>query len=279
MKNGIRRGIAAALAVVAAAAVAVGAAGTGSAAAPSSLKAFGLTSNGTTMVAFTTDRPDVLNWVRKPSGLVGDTALSGLDFRVQDGKLYALGNRGGIYTVLVTSDERVLLTKVSQLTVALQGAFFDVDFNPAADRLRIVSDTGQNLRHNLNDHTTVVDGILTSNGVTAVGYTNNDLNSDTATTLFGINTLTDQTVIVAPPNNGTLNPTGSTVVKIEPNAGCDIFSDLVNGKAVAATAFCAFDPEGPGTNGLYTVNLLNGEATLVGEFPLDITEVAVALQS
>jgi hypothetical protein len=279
MKNRIRRGIAAALAVAAAAAIAVGSAGIGAAAAPSSLQAFGLTGDGTLMAAFKTDRPDVLDWVRRPSGLVGDTTLQGLDFRVQDGKLYALGNRGGIYTVTVTSDQRVVLAKVSQLTVTLQGSFFGFDFNPAADRLRIVSDTGQNLRHNLNDHTTVVDGILTSNGVTAVGYTNNDLNADTATTLFGVNTLTDQVVILAPPNNGTLNPTGSTVVKIEPNAGFDIFSELVNGKAVAVTAFGAFDPEGPAMNGLYTVNLLNGEATLVDVFPLDITEVAVALQS
>ena len=266
------------VALAAAMGVVVGSAGTGSAAAVSPLQAFGLTSDGMLMVGFRTDRPDVLQWVRRPSGLVGDTTLQGLDFRVQDGKLYALGNRGGIYTVVVTADAKVVLTKVSQLTVALQGTLFGFDFNPAADRLRIVSDTGQNLRHNLNDNTTVVDGTLTSNGVTAVGYTNNDLNADTATTLFGVNTLTDQVVIIAPPNNGTLNPTGSLVVKVEPNAGFDIYSELVNGKAVTPTAFGAFDPEGPGAPGLYTVNLLNGEATLVDIFPLDITEVAVALQ-
>jgi hypothetical protein len=32
-------------------------------------------------------------------------------------------------------------TMVSQLTLPLTGMFFGVDFNPAADRLRVVSDT------------------------------------------------------------------------------------------------------------------------------------------
>jgi Domain of unknown function (DUF4394) len=40
-------------------------------------------------------------------------------------------------------------TKVSQSTAALQRSAFGVDFNPAADRLR-VSDAGQNLRHDAN---------------------------------------------------------------------------------------------------------------------------------
>jgi hypothetical protein len=34
---------------------------------------------------------------------------------------------------------------VSQLTVGLMGNAFGVDFNPAANRLRVVSDLGQNL--------------------------------------------------------------------------------------------------------------------------------------
>jgi hypothetical protein len=44
-------------------------------------------------------------------------------------------------------------TKVSQLTVPLSGGAFDMDFNPAANRLRVISDSGQNLRHNLDDPT------------------------------------------------------------------------------------------------------------------------------
>ena len=76
-----------------------------------------------------------------------DTALVGIDFRVQDGQLYGVGNGGGVYTLDTTNAQASL---VNRLTVALDGTFFGVDFNPAADRLRIVSDTGQNLSHDVN---------------------------------------------------------------------------------------------------------------------------------
>lgn len=81
---------------------------------------------------------------------------------MQNGKLYGVGNLGGIYTLSTRSRDG---TKVGQLTVALQGTRFGVDFNPAANRLRVISDTGQNLRHNIDDPaaptTTTVDGTLT----------------------------------------------------------------------------------------------------------------------
>src|SRR5688500_14980587 len=122
--------------------------------------------------------------------------------------MYGVGNYGGIYTIKtppVTPD--VVVTKVSQLSVPLYGTRFGVDFNPAADRLRVISDAGQNLRHNLNDGTTVADATLTTppatgpaKGVTAAAYTNNDLDARTATTLFDINTVADQVVIQSPAN-------------------------------------------------------------------------------
>jgi hypothetical protein len=61
--------------------------------------------------------------------LVGDASLVGIDYRVQDGKLYGVGDQGGIYTI---STRGAVATMVSWLTVPLQGASFGVDFNPAA---------------------------------------------------------------------------------------------------------------------------------------------------
>ena len=79
------------------------------------------------------------------SGLQGsDSALVGMDFRVQDGLLYGVGNGGGLYTI---DTDSALATPAGQLTVVLSGTSFGVDFNPAANALRIISDTGQNLRH------------------------------------------------------------------------------------------------------------------------------------
>ncbi|MER7346224.1 DUF4394 domain-containing protein [Streptomyces aurantiacus] len=293
-----RKRIGAAVAVVSvSAALLVTAPGTGSAAPSSapaaaaepeavpSLRAYGITGDGTLMATFTTDRPTVLDWVRAVTGLSGDQKLVGIDYRPQDGLMYGVGDKGGIYTIKTppaTSD--VVVTKVSQLQVALYGTNFDIDFNPAADRLRLLSDNGQNLRHNLHDDTTIEDATLTTppatgpaRGVTAAAYTNNDLNAATVTSLFNVNTTTDQVVIQAPANNGTLSPTGSLGFDAGANAGLDIFSTLANGKTKDNTAFASLTPYGASTPSLYTVNLLTGEPTAVGQFPLNITDLALTL--
>src|SRR6266511_4548638 len=78
-----------------------------------------------------------------------------------------------------------------------RGTWFDVDFNPAANRLRGISDRGQNLRHNLDDPTGPPTrghsgrhrpdhppATEVTSGVTGAAYHNNDGDPDTATTLF-----------------------------------------------------------------------------------------------
>jgi len=288
MKAGLRKRIAAAVAVVSAAtALTVSAPGSSSAApaATPSLRAFGITGDGTLMATFWTDNPKVLDWVRLVTGLSGDTKLVGIDFRVQNGLMYGLGDKGGIYTITTpptTTD--VVVTKVSQLKVALYGTVFDIDFNPAADRLRVVSNYGQNLRHNLNDGTTAADTMLNfppsttaAQGVTAAGYTNNDLVGSTATTLFDVDTFNDQVVIQSPPNEGNLVPTGLLGFDALTDAGLDIYSALTNGKTTANTAFASLTPYNATLPSLYTLNVLTGEPTPVGQFPLNITDLAVSL--
>ncbi|WP_030227006.1 DUF4394 domain-containing protein [Streptomyces sp. NRRL WC-3626] len=302
MSTGIRKKLAAAVTVACTTAlVAVTAPGSSTAQAQvASLRAFAITSDGTRMATFTTDRPDILDWVRVVKGLVGDTALVGIDFRVQNGLMYGVGNQGGIYTIQTPPQTvDVVVTKVSQLTIPLYGTNFGVDFNPAANRLRVISDNGQNLRHNIDDKTagaspaaghTAEDSVLStpgvenvSRGVTAAAYTNNDLNGETATTLFDLNTTTDQVVIQSPANNGTLAPTGKLGVDAGANAGFDIYSDLVNGKTVSATGFAAVTPPNSTLTTFYTVDVLTGTATAVAtddpRFPLPIGDVAVALDT
>jgi hypothetical protein len=286
--RGNRKRIAAAVATVSASiALLLGTPGTGTAspAATPSLRAYGITGDGTLMATFTTDRPTVLDWVRAVTGLSGDVKLLALDYRPQNGLMYGLGDKGGIYTIKTppaTTD--VVVTKVSQLQVALYGTNFDMDFNPAADRLRVLSDNGQNLRHNLADHTTVEDTTLTtppatgpSRGVTAAAYTNNDLDATTGTTLFDIDTTLDQVVIQSPPNAGFLTATGSLGLDAGANAGLDIYSTLTGGKTTANTAFASLTPYGASTPSLYSVDLLTGATASVGQFPLNITDLAISL--
>jgi hypothetical protein len=276
----------AAVLVTATAAVVMGLGTSSSAASAPALQAYGIAGSGTLMLSFKTNNPEQNDWVKRITGLSGDTAVIGIDFRVQDGKLYAVGNKGGIYVIGIPT---TIATKVSQLAVDLYGTKFGVDFNPAADRLRVISDNGQNLRHNLNDHSTSEDTTLTTppangpaKGVTAAAYTNNDLNGTTNTTLVDVNTATDQVVIQSPANNGFLVATGSLGVDAGLDAGFDIYSDLTNGKTVSATAFAVLTPAG-GFQTLYTVDLLTGAATPAsdagGIFPLDVSDIAVALDT
>src|SRR5688500_1314170 len=98
MRTRIKRAIAGAVAVASTMTAVVLGTRAGPAAAASNLLAYGIAGNGTLMLQFWTDTPDRNDWVKRITGLSGDTAVVGIDFRVQDGKLYAVGNQGGIYT-------------------------------------------------------------------------------------------------------------------------------------------------------------------------------------
>ncbi len=220
----------------------------------------------------------------------GDTALIGIDFRVQNGLLYGVGNKGGVYT-LDTSNAVALL--VNRLSVPLDDSIsFGVDFNPAADRLRIVSSKGQNLRHNVNaGGVTLNDGALNypaatpistrgpiASGVVGAAYTNNDLNADTATTLYTLDSTLDQIAIQSPANDGTLAATGKLGVNASEVAGFDIYSRTRSGVSVDALALASIKTA-EGTMGLYSVKLPTGKASLRGSFAAQviITDIAIPL--
>ena len=135
---------------------------------------FGLTS-ANRLVTFNRAAPSVQTAVAI-TGLQGGEQLLGIDVRplgAPDGVLFALGSSGRIYTIDPTSGAA---TQKAQLTAdatdttnpftALDGTEFGVDFNPVVDRLRVVSNTGQNLRINVDTGATITDGALNSAGVT-----------------------------------------------------------------------------------------------------------------
>ncbi|MGW2302496.1 DUF4394 domain-containing protein [Streptomyces sp. NPDC001809] len=241
------------------------------------------------LVAFTTDAPGHAHSVGQVSGLSGDSKLVGIDYRVQDGHLYGVGDKGGIYTL---DAHTAKATKVSDLTVDLEGSYFGVDFNPAANRLRVISDTGQNLRHNIDDkaapRTTISDGTLknpatppstdtpVAMGVTGAAYTNNDVVMGTATTLFDIDTTNDRVSLQSPANAGSLAPTGGLGIKAGPSAGFDIHYDAKQGTNHGFAVLHADNAAG-----LYGINLLTGKASHTGHFPshLKVSDLAVKLSN
>ena len=243
------------------------------------------------LVCFSDRKPEKARIIGTLAGFSGgDTRLLGIDFRPQDGLMYGVGNGGGLYRVDTVS---AMLTMVGQLSVLPDPAAtaFGVDFNPAANALRIVADTGQNLRQSFANlgsanplTATAVDAMLNytatatpgpvAMGVVGAAYTNNDLAAGTATTLFVLDANLAQIDLQSPANSGFLVATGK--LGVAPNAGgFDIYSVLrgsvtVNQRALAALVVA-------GTAGLYDVDLLTGRATLRGSFGTAVVDIAVPL--
>src|SRR5262245_39117450 len=71
--------------------------------------------------------------------------LIGIDFRVSDGRLYAVTDTGSLYTIGLTSSRLGDATLVSNLTPRFAGGFQSLmDFNPVLDAIRLIGSNDQN---------------------------------------------------------------------------------------------------------------------------------------
>ena len=221
---------------------------------------------------------------RKPlQGLPAGDHLVGIDFRVARGVLYGLSRQGLLFTIDTASGR---MTRVGSQTLALplEGTDFGFDFNPAADRIRVVSGSF-NLRLH-PDTGAVVDGDANAAGVQPDGrlaygagdasvgrtpdivgaaYTYNK-QDEKLTTNFALDRTLGTLVMqgsregaqpVVSPNTGRLTTIGALGLGPFVDAAFDI-SDLSN------TAYAAIRLQASGPTRLYGVNLSTGRAELVG---------------
>jgi len=196
------------------------------------------------------------------TALAGGASLVGIDVRPADGKLYGLTSEGSV----VTLDARTgKWEKKSELTEKLpSGASFAVDFNPVADRLRVLTNTGMSYRINVDDGKTTVDGSLKfadadvhkgmTAKVTAAAYSNSYAGSK-ETTLYDIDLGTGALLKQAPPNDGTLNTIGKLGVSLGGPIAFDIAADGKGGNTGWLLA--------GGT--LYALDLASGQAKSAGK--------------
>jgi hypothetical protein len=137
------------------------------------------------LLKFNAGRPGRILATVNITGLQAGETLLGVDYRVSKEQLYALGSTGRLYTV---DDETGVATVVgSPFAVKLEGTQFGFDFNPAVDRIRVVSNTGQNLRLH-PDTGAVVDGNATLDGVQTDGklaYAAGDTNAGKSPVVAG----------------------------------------------------------------------------------------------
>ena len=197
----------------------------------------------------------------KVSGATGG-ALIGIDVRPADGMLYGITADGTIWTIDAATGKA---TQKSKLDMPLPGGTqpMTVDFNPVADRLRIIGADGTNLRINVDDGKVTKDGNLKfadtdmhkgeTPKIVAGAYTNS-IKGAKETTLYDIDAIIGGLIKQAPPNDGVLNAVGKL--------------------GVTGQAF-AFDIAADGNGGnegwlmagesLYRVDLASGKATEHGK--------------
>jgi hypothetical protein len=217
----------------------------------------GLTPNNT-LVMFDSSNPTTIKDI-KVSEIEG--RLIGIDIRPANGMLYGVTDTSKIYTIDSATGKATL---VSTLSIPFKGGMRSgVDFNPVADRLRLVGANGQNFRINVETGAVTNDGALayasgdknarSGASISAGAYTNSMAGAKT-TQLFNIDTVQDSLVLQSPPNDGVLKTIGSLGTDFISMAGMDIVSDGNGGNMAFAVSGST----------LYSINLEKGAAQSIG---------------
>ena len=239
---------------------------------------------GHQLVRFNAGQPQKVTMIGAVRGLPAGESLVAIDFRVSRGVLFALGSTGRLYTLDAKTAEAKALG-AGPLAIPLAGTDFGFDFNPTVDRIRIVSDAGQNFRAH-PDTGAAVDGNPNAEGVqpdgllayaagdanagakpriVGAGYTYNKQN-EKITTNFAIDAATESLVTqgsregatpAVSPNTGQLFTVGSLGVGPFRHASFDI-GDVSN------AAYLAVDLVRQAGTRFYAVDLATGKATFIG---------------
>jgi hypothetical protein len=230
-------------------------------------------SNGNALLRFKAAAPGTIEATVLISGLQVNETLVAIDFRPANGQLYGLGivnalgdDTGRLYQINTVTGAATIVGPGPFSTSLADGANYGFDFNPAVDRIRVVSSADQNFR--LNPDTGTISGIDTSLDNPAGGeevfssaYDRN-FPGTTQTTLYAIDLATNQ-LMTQGGINGAPSPNGGSLTAVGPLGialgsqlgGFDIGRDGV--------AYASLQPSG-GLFGLYQINLATGAATLVG---------------
>lgn len=202
--------------------------------------------------------------------------LIGIDVRPADNQLYGVTADGNIYRIMTGTGAATWVSKLSQEFNASQGAV--VDFNPVADRLRLMGMGGKvNFRVNVDNGQVVLDKPLAYSDkdankgkapmVTAGAYINSMVGAK-ETQLFDVDSTVGAYAIQDPPNDGILNTIGTTGTGNRKVDAIDIYTDAQgNYTAFAVSA-----------NVLHKLDVGKGTVTAMGPIasnPMKIIDVAI----
>ncbi len=221
----------------------------------------GVTLPNSRLYALTSDnalyilKPGASQYVRGGRVDVSDGGnLIGIDFRPADGQLYGLTDRGGLYTIDLSSRYFGASTKISTVNPRFTGGFGAlVDFNPVLNALRITGSNDQNIAvvngtNGANLNTTAVQTKFTyaqgdvnfgKDPEIVGGAYNNNFNGATSTLFYLVDHDLDTLVTISNKNatgssntgSGLLQTVGSFVdelgnpLNMSPTTDFDIYTD------------------------------------------------------
>ena len=211
---------------------------------------------GTTLVMFDTETLAVSGTME----VTGTDGLAGIDVRPADKMLYGVTLSGEVVTIDTASGAATAKSTLSEKLSSYEGAI--VDFNPMADRLRLMGTDGTNHRVNVDDGMVTVDGSLAymagdmhegeTPAIVEAAYINS-IGKPEATAMYDIDATIAALIQQAPPNDGTLKAIGKLGVE-----GSSYAFDISATEDLTNTAWLVVD------NTLHTVDLETGAATAVG---------------
>jgi hypothetical protein len=223
------------------------------------------------LISFASDSPGAIRTSVQISGTLESENILGLDIRPANGRLYGLGSANLLYEI---DPGNGLARAVGPLfEVPIRGASYGFDFDPAADRVRVVSDSELNMRLNPDDGL-VVDRVPSSptvqpdvdlsyaggdtaagedENVGAIAYTPGEM-----TQVFGIDSERETLVRLDPPNEGVLHTVGPLGTDAGDPNGFDINA--------AGVAYAVFKAAGRPAQDLMAIDLASGRAAPAGRF-------------
>lgn len=223
------------------------------------VNAIGLSEHGNEISEFNTADPMGAKVIGMVDG-VDDLPLIGIDYSPMDGELYGVGKRGHVYRI---DDRTGSATEVGELSTALEGDSFDIDFTPSGDALRVITGSGQNVHQPFDadgpSGPTVTDGALSRTNITAMAY-------DDDGRLIDID-MAQSRLVVQDPDSGAITDLG------EPGAFPEMGSTSNGLDIVGGDAFAVINLNHVHT--LFSVNPEDGTAEKIDAFSGHVLDLAL----
>lgn len=217
---------------------------------------------GNKLLTFNHGTPGTLDSGMSIWGMPAGESIVGIDYRTSDGQLYGLGNKGHLYLLDVKKGmAKAKATLHGESFTALEGGAFGFSFGPG-EKLRVVSDAGQNLSVDPDSGAVQVDASLDTAKVSAVAAAYTTVpNGPFPPTLYVLNSKSKDGEIASTlaPAGGKLLAVGALGSEIGKAGGFDVRGNESEGVAYAAAAA----PDATSSK-LYLVKLSAGSAKGLG---------------